>query len=326
MPSKIKIKSKKYIDKVLLKSRIIPRKLRNFENTIYTKNKQAGLIISADLEMAWAFRYSKRNFSPNKMAAQTRENMPILLELFDRFNIPITWATVGHLFLENCKKGDHDWMHRIPYFPKNHKWCYNSGDWFDSDPYSNYKKNNEWYAPDLIENILASRTNHEIGCHTFSHIDFSDQFCPTNVASDEIQACVEAAKAWNIQLKSMVFPGETLGNTKVIKNYNFWVYRRRSPFKFADPYYDNEGLIVTHATQIIADMNNIWPIDYQLWRIEQIIETAISKKTYLHLWFHPSDNSTIYMLKKIIPKLAVKVESGALWLGRMCDLKKLINE
>ena len=47
-----------------------------------------------------------------KKAKQSRENVPVLLKIFEDFNIPITWATVGHLFLESCNKGDHDWMEK----------------------------------------------------------------------------------------------------------------------------------------------------------------------------------------------------------------------
>ena len=140
--------------------------------------------------------------------------------MFEDFCIPITWATVGHLFLSECKKEDHNRMRRIPYF-ENRNWAYNSGDWFDCDPYTNWEKAKAWYAPDLIEKILKSKVNHEIGCHTFSHIDFSDKNCSPEVAEDEIKSCIEAAKKWGIELRSIVFPGGTYGNIEIIKKYGY---------------------------------------------------------------------------------------------------------
>ena len=35
---------------------------------------------------------------------KTRENVPKILNLCEIYDIPITWATVGHLFLSNCKR------------------------------------------------------------------------------------------------------------------------------------------------------------------------------------------------------------------------------
>ena len=72
----------------------------------FPSNFRGGMIISADFELAWAFRYSKSNTDPRVKADQSRKNFPFLLKLFENYQIPITWATVGHLFLESCNKQD----------------------------------------------------------------------------------------------------------------------------------------------------------------------------------------------------------------------------
>jgi hypothetical protein len=94
------------------------------QNKKFPNNENGGMIISADFELAWAFRYSKSFNDPFKaaldFAKQDRENVPVLINLFEKYQIPITWATVGHLFLKECKKGEHDWMHRIPKFENKH--------------------------------------------------------------------------------------------------------------------------------------------------------------------------------------------------------------
>ena len=170
--------SPKYIKSILKKSAFIlankpnVQKPYNFSQNKFPTGCKGGLILSADFELGWAFRYSKTDLYPQKMAMKSRKNIPFLIEMFDEYSIPITWATVGHLFLKSCKKGDHDWMHRIPYF-ENDYWSYRRGEWFDCDPYTSWEKAKEWYAPDLIERILDSNVQHEIGCHSFSHIDFS---------------------------------------------------------------------------------------------------------------------------------------------------------
>ena len=292
------------------------------KNQLQDKNK-GGIVISADFELAWAFRFSKKENDPIKKAEQTREYFPSYLDLFDKYDIPITWATVGHLMLEKCNKGDHHWMHRLPYFPNSHKWLYQSGDWFDSDPYSNYKDDNAWYAPDLIENILKSKVKHEIGCHTFSHIDFSDKYCPPNVAEDEINACIEAAKPWDINLKSIVFPGGTYGNVEVLKKFNFEVYRRNRLEKLVIPYLDEFGLTVTNSTQMIGSINSEWSIDYQVWRLKKMISQAIKTNTVAHFWFHPSDYYVKPVFEIILPMIDSLRNKDKIWVGRMMDLPSL---
>ena len=93
--------------------------------------------------------------------------------------------------------------------------------------------------------ILDSNVEHEIGTHTFTHIDFSDKNCSPEVAEDEIKACIEAAKPYRINLQSIVFPGGTWGNIEVLKKYNFLIYRRRTDFELSYPYRDNYNLLVT---------------------------------------------------------------------------------
>jgi len=284
---------------------------------------KGGLVISADFEMAWAFRYSKKTKNPEQMAKQTRENFPFLIEQFDKYNIPITWATVGHLFLESCNKGDHDWMQRIPHFDDH--WKFTDGDWYDHDPYGNYKKDPCWYAPDLIDMILNAKVNHEIGCHTFSHIDFSDKNCPESVAVDEIKACVEVAYEHGLSYKSIVFPGGTYGNVEVVKNNNFSVYRRNCKEKLAYPYLDENGLIVTNSTQMLGVSNPAWSIDYHIYRYKRMIKKAIKTGTVCHLWFHPSDLSLQQILPKVLSYAREQNRKSNLWIGRMEDLSGLVK-
>jgi hypothetical protein len=130
------------------------------------------VVFSADFEMAWAFRFSKtKQNEAVKKGLEERANVPVLIDLFEKYEIPVTWATVGHLFLGECKKDTNGLTHPEmprPEFFDNRNWCYNSGDWYQHDPGSDYKTDPAWYASDLIDIVIASRVNHEIGCHTFS--------------------------------------------------------------------------------------------------------------------------------------------------------------
>ena len=210
-------------------------------------NLEKGIItFSADFEMAWAFRYSKtQNHNATQLGIEEWENVPVFVNLFERYKIPITWATVGHLFLEKCDcidgKSHPEMVH--PRHFENRNWLFDKGSWYDADPCTNYKQDPAWYAPDLIEQIVKSPVTHEIGCHTFSHIDFSDLNCNKELAHSEIEKCVSLAKEKGIQLSSMVFPGGTYGNIKTLREHGFTSYRHPMKYDICLPKFDKEGLL-----------------------------------------------------------------------------------
>ena len=82
---------------------------------------QAVITISADFELAWAWQHAKNTDikTAKKQAQIARDNIPLILDLCDKYNFPITWFTVGHLFLDNCKKENgikHPEIKRLPHF------------------------------------------------------------------------------------------------------------------------------------------------------------------------------------------------------------------
>jgi len=295
----------------------------------FPNDEKGGIIISADFELAWAWRYAKMFDDPIKkaleMSTQARKNFPGLIRYFETYNVPITWATVGHLFLESCKKGDHDNMERIPYF-ENRNWRYDKGDWFEADPCTNVKDNKHWYAPDLIRMILDSKVDHEIGSHTFSHIDFTYENCPEQVAMDEIKACIDAAKPYNVGLKSIVFPGGTFGNIEVLKKFGINIYRKNVSVDLAYPYFDELGVLVTPTTSGFGHFHPTWSADYYVKRFKIYIDKAIRTGTIAHLWFHPSIDE--FSLNDVIPRVleyaAKKRDEGHLWIGTMDQISEHI--
>ncbi len=292
----------------------------------FPNNEKGGLIISADFEMAWAWRYTKTNADYLQKGRIERENIPKILRVLDEYNIPITFATVGHLFLENCERGAHDWMRKIPHFDDH--WKFTKGDWYDHDPYSNYKDAPEWYAPDLIHMILDSKVDHEIGTHTFSHIDLSYKNCPPDVADDEIKACIMVANNYDIKLESIVFPGGTWGNIETLEKHKIIIYRKRNEFELAYPYRDDIGLLVTTSSGSLEyDLNYGWPKEYLINRLKKYVDKAIRSNTIAHLWFHPSLEP--FILENIIPPFleyaSSKREIGELWIGPMNSIAHYIN-
>ncbi len=299
----------------------------------FPNNEKGGLIFSADFEMAWAFRYTKDVSNPYefalKKARQERINLPMIIKIFEDYSIPVTWATVGHLFLESCQQVTHGWMKRIPHFV-NRCWQFTSGDWFDQDPYSNYKEAPEWYAPDLIRAILDSNVKHELATHTFSHIDFSDKNCPAEVADDEIKASIEAMKSFGLPKPvSICFPSGSWGNVPVLKKYGIIIYRKKiNEVQLAYPYYDEYGLLVTLSSDVFDRSYPTWSSsDYQA-RYLKVIDKAIKTGTVAHIVFHPSMDP--WMINEVMPTVfeyAAEMRSlGKLWIGTMGEIANYISK
>jgi len=283
--------------------------------------EKGGVIITADFELGWAVRYSKTGVDPIAYAAQERHNVPVILNYLDEYMIPITWATVGHLFLKECKKGDHDWMRRIPYFDDH--WKYTEGDWFDCDPYTYWEENSAWYAPDLIEKILNAKCKQEIGCHSFSHIHCSDKICPPEVIDDELKACSDAAKNWNLKLESIAFPGGTAGNFEILKKHGYKIYRKKySGFELAYPFKDKFGMLITVTGPLISYNYSSWSLEYNIKRYKKYIDKAIETNSVVHLWFHPAQDKNVFtdILPMILKYASEQREKGNLWVGTMRDI------
>jgi peptidoglycan/xylan/chitin deacetylase (PgdA/CDA1 family) len=259
---------------------------------------EAVLLLCADFELAWAWRYAKGLQKPKeeaiKLARLARGNIPRILKLCDTYNIPITWATVGHLFLEKCKKNDgvpHSQLKR-PAYHENQYWKFDTGEWYDDDPCTDWKTSPEWYAPDLIKAIINSDVDHEIACHTFSHIDCRDAVCTADTLDGEITECQKHGQVYGVKMKSFVHPGHTIGNLDTLMRLGFTSYRT--------DYYSTLGLPVRHRTglwelQTSAEIyyRNEWSTDYHIYRFCTIIDRGVKHRRIVYFRFHPSFNEIV---------------------------------
>ncbi len=257
------------------------------------EGKQAVCLISADFEMAWAFHFmhpSRREDGlADRMGMRTRGNVPFILDLCDKTGVPITWATVGHLMLDECVPENsikHPEIPRPPYY-SNPYWNYDHGDWFDDDPCSNVKDAPAWYAPDLVRDIISRKVSHEIACHSFSHIDASDANCPADVFLAEMNRCIELAGYFNSKLVSFVHPGHQTGHLDILAEKDFSNFRTDTGNVLGPPKKHPTGLWEYRNTQELAWREG-WSAGYILSRLKRIIDRAIKYHSLCVFWFHPS--------------------------------------
>jgi peptidoglycan/xylan/chitin deacetylase (PgdA/CDA1 family) len=299
--SSISTKNRGTISKLLIQIGLKPRVNRK----VVSPFKYGIVVFSADFEMAWAFRFSKTlQSNAIEKGLEERENVPTLLDLLEKYNIPVTWATVGHLFLDHCKRGANGLAHPEmprPVFFNNSNWNFSSGDWYGHDPCSNFTEDPAWYAYDLIDQIIGSKVNHEIGCHTFSHSDFSYQKCSKALAAAELDACIKLASEKGVTLKSMVFPGGTLGNYESLKEKGITCYRKPMRFHIDAPYIDSHGLIAIPSSLGLDKDPYGWSKEFHWKMICNYLEKAAKYKLICHFWFHPSMDK--WYLKNVMPEV-----------------------
>jgi hypothetical protein len=319
-----------YIDRFRYRMGMLPRV--NKQGCLsYPQGARAAVVISADLEMAWAWRYSKRSDDSKALALQkadqTRQNMKPLLDLFDQFTVPVTWATVGHLFLESCSRTNgraHSDLPRPPYFG-NEFWCYDQGDWLDADPCSDYRRHPAWYGPDLIRSILSAKVKHEVACHTFSHIDCSEAHCPAEVMDSELAECQRLATELRIRLKSFVFPANLAGNLMSLKKHGFSAYRCHNGYELDVPGRDELGLWQIPGG-VLWEKPEGWPVDAWIKALEKCVDKALETGTVLHFWFHPSCDPV--NVEKVFPASLNYLASrrNDLWVTTMAGLVDSLTE
>lgn len=174
-------------------------------------------IISLDLELIWGIIHTEADVNLLiKDEKHCRGAIDFLLNIFETYNIPATWAIVGHLFLDHCEKEGGIPHKNMPRFKP---------DWYDCDPCTDIHRDPLYYGSDIVKNILSSPIRHEIGYHSFSHVIFSR--CSKEVAEAEINMGVKLAKQLDINFKSFVFPQDEIGHIDILKKYGFRIFRGR---------------------------------------------------------------------------------------------------
>lgn len=305
-----------------------PERIRfgNIEILPFKDNCKGALCLSADFEMAWAWQYARTKPSVD-FALRERENVPRIIALFERYSIPISWATVGHLFLESCTRGPNGLAHPTMLRPShfaNREWVFQRGDWYQNDPCTDYKKSPTWYAPDLIDLIMGSTVKHEIGTHTFSHIDFSTGNCSRDLAVQELEASVEAMKKHGLSPRSIVFPAGTLGNYDVPSEFGIIAMRGRQLDPRVELSYPDRhnGFIWNIASSLALEKRKHWSTPYSIWRTKRYIERAIKLASVCHFWFHPSFDPEVIdiILPSILHYAHTERAKGNLWVATMEEI------
>lgn len=314
------------------------------------KLDRAVFIVSIDTELAWGSFDRDGLKKYGHQYAQEREIVRNLLNLFERYGISATWAVVGHLFLSRCSpKGPDSHDHVLQ--PEYH-W-YPQG-WLSHDPFSDADSAPFFYAPDIVDAILASPQPHEIASHTFTHAILGDQECTREVAYSQLAECRRLAHQKGAVLRSIVFPRNSIGHLDVLCEQDFVCFRGpernwysglalsgklKKLFHFADrflavspPVYheldcygcesDARWLVDLPASMFYVPCGGAWSLIRISTRVRQAmkgIAEAVRKKALFHLWFHPVNLTTSPFLMEALESILFEV-SHQVQQGNMASL------
>jgi len=162
---------------------------------------RGGFVVSLDFELHWGVRdhLTVRQYRDNLLGA--RMAIPAMLELFARYGIHATWATVGFLFFRNRNELLDSLPERLPTYRDTRLDPYTAlsdlGWDEEEDPFH--------YAPSLIHKILTYE-GQEIGTHTFSHYYPLAEGPTLESFRADIRCANEVAYRFGVSLKSIVFP------------------------------------------------------------------------------------------------------------------------
>jgi peptidoglycan/xylan/chitin deacetylase (PgdA/CDA1 family) len=295
-----------------------PRVFDGIEVAPFKNNARAAACISADFELSWAFRQHSKEVARDR-GRRERENIPYLLQIFERYAFPITWATVGHLFLESCVRPSHGLAHPgMPRPSRNAMW---TGDWYMHDPCTDYRHDPLWYAPDLIQSILDSPVRHEIGTHSFSHIDFSPACSDPILVRRELEESAVAMQRFGITPRSLVYPFNRMGHGyhDLLAESSITAVRHRDRrIRLSYPERMPSGVY-----KFYESMNLRTPEHYDyLDKVRIFIEEAVARCAAFHLWFHPSDPRSLVEneLLQVLRYIDSQRKAGLVWLAPMAEV------
>jgi len=296
-------------------------------------------VLSLVLELGWGFILHPEDKALRLLRGNPQNGrgvIELLLELFQRYNIPATWAVAGHLFLEQGE-GKKQISKEMPQFKDG---------WLDWDFYSQICDSPLYSAPDIIDKISASRVAHEIGLHSFFHIPFST--CSQAVARYEVELGVSLAQERGIEAQSFVFPENRPGHIDILKEHGIKIYRSSIP-RFHS---ETTAFLIRKATGAIVKVmpppvlplwkEGIWEIPGSMSFDDHLMPFTLSPRAKIglkravrtskvfHIWLHPWSllvhKGLLDNLGTFLAFVAQKRDAGKLQVMTMGDLASHLNK
>lgn len=252
---------------------------------------------SLDFELGWGHRRTRPAYVEQlrEHGEHIREQIAALIDLFERYDIPATWAVVGKLV--------------------------ESGD----DPI--------FHAPELFEYLLDSRPDHEVGLHSFSHEPY-DQLSATTARND-LKEGIDALAAWGCHPTSFVFPQNRIAHLNLLDEQGIRCFRgeqEESALSLSNPVTPetfelpdgNAFPMRVPTSMFLATRRPGW---YRRWYAHRGLASVTDNQRLVHYWLHPhnvvTDSTLLPELEELLERVRSAADDGEI---RLQTLSKLATD
>jgi peptidoglycan/xylan/chitin deacetylase (PgdA/CDA1 family) len=194
-------------------------------------------LLDIEVELAWGIMtspgYKERDMEKAKWAAKReREFLEDVLAILDAYEVPVTWDILGHAILDACER---DSKSNLPHseMPRpSYKWM--KRDWYWFDPCTTLQQEPTFYGKDITDRIVdfltKAKVEHDIGCHSFSHMLFGDKDCSEEVAETDVKKVMQLLKDnYGIEPEVFIFPRNSVGHIDVLRRNGIKAFRGPIP-------------------------------------------------------------------------------------------------
>ncbi|MCO6497392.1 MAG: polysaccharide deacetylase family protein [Chitinophagaceae bacterium] len=211
-------------------------------------------VISLDFEIHWGVRDLKRAEDYKTELLGVRNVIPRLLNLFEKYGVEATFATVGLLFFDTKEEMLASLPKKQPsYVNKNlspyHDLSIEVGNTEKEDPFH--------FGKSLIDKIKLA--GQEIGSHTFCHYYCLEEGQTKDQFEEDLATAIVTAKKYEIDLKSFVFPRNQYNQEYLatLKNHGLISFRGNESAFIFDPSAKGLKLKLSRAFRLLDSYINI---------------------------------------------------------------------
>lgn len=216
------------------------------------------VVVSLDFELGWGHREIRPEYVEELRDEEDMVDARVrrLIDLFEAYELPATWAVVGKLLTPG------------------------------SDPLFHNRQ--------LFEALLDSTPDHEVGLHSHAHRPFDE--LSLDEARDDVEAGVEVLREWGVVPRSFVFPRNRVAHTDALRDHGFTRYRdaaaARRFRRIASAWFPDVVELPLAGTAPIGLPETLFlaarrPDWYLRRSVERSLERAASTDGLVHYWLHP---------------------------------------